>query len=140
MPLADLYALPSVNVRRETALEAGEVVKEISVPLPKAGAKSTYLKVKERGTWDFAVVSVALNAVVVGGIFQDVRIVCGGVAPIPWRMTQAESHLKGKKVTEDLLREAAQKDLTQARPLEENAYKADLLETAVYRAGLSVLE
>ncbi len=139
MPLEELYALPSADVRRETVLEPGEVVKEVAVPLPKAGTKSTYLKIKERGTWDFAVVSVALNAVVVGGIFQDVRIVCGGVAPVPWRMAQAEGHLKGKKITEDLLREAARKDLTQARPLEENAYKADLLETAVYRAGLSVL-
>jgi xanthine dehydrogenase YagS FAD-binding subunit len=140
MPLAEMYALPSVNVRRETVLEPGDVVKEIVIPLPKAGAKSTYLKIKERGTWDFAVVSVALNAVVVGGIFRDVRIVCGGVAPVPWRMAQAEGHLKGKRITEGLLREAAQKDLAQARPLEENAYKADLLETAVYRAGLSVLD
>ena len=59
---------------------------------------------------------------------------------VPWRMAQAEGHLKGKSVTEGLLREAAQKDLAQARPLEENAYKADLLETAVCRAGLSVLD
>ena len=140
MPLEDLYALPSVDIRRETVLVPGEFLTEIHIPLPRSGARSTYHKIKERGTWDFAVVSVALNAVVTNDSFQDVSIVCGGVAPIPWRLRKGEAFLKGKPITEDLLRQAAKLDLRDTRPLEENAYKVDLLETAVYRAGLALLE
>jgi xanthine dehydrogenase YagS FAD-binding subunit len=139
IPLEDLYALPRVDIRRETVLEPGEFLTEVGVPLPGSGSRSTYHKVKERGTWDFAVVSVAMNAELANERFGNVSIVCGGVAPIPWRLRKAEAFLKGKPATEDLLRRAARLDLDDARPLEENAHKIDLLETAVYRAGLSLL-
>jgi xanthine dehydrogenase YagS FAD-binding subunit len=139
VPLEELYALPRVNVRRETILDGDECLTEIGIPLPKPGFLSTYLKFKERGTWDFAVVSVALNAEIRGGNFGDVSIVCGGVAPIPWRLRKAEVFLKGKPIAEGPLREAVRRDLEDANPLEENAYKLALLETAVYRAGLSLL-
>ena len=140
LPLEDLYALPRVNVRRETVLTAGEFLTEISVPLPRSGVKSTYHKIKERGIWDFAVVSVAMNAEVASESFGNVSIVCGGVAPIPWRLRKAEAFLKGKPIAEDQLRKAVRMDLEDARPLAENAYKVDLLEAAVYRAGLSLKE
>jgi xanthine dehydrogenase YagS FAD-binding subunit len=138
MPLEDLYALPRVDVRRETVLAPGEFLTEISVPLQGSGSRSTYHKIKERGTWDFAVVSVAMKAEVSNTSFGNVSIVCGGVAPIPWRLRKAEAFLKGKPITEDQLRRAARLDLEDARPLEENAHKIELLEAAVYRAGLSL--
>lgn len=139
VPLADFYTLPRQNVRKENILGTDEILKEIHLPLPKSGFKSTYLKLKERGTWDFAVVSVAVSGEVSNGAFQGIRIVCGGVAPIPWRLTKAESFIAGKLASEDILRQAVQEDLKEARPLSENAYKLDLLEVAVYRAAMSLV-
>ena len=127
--------MPRQNVRRENILGDGEILKEILLPLPKSGAKSTYLKLKERGTWDFAVVSVAVSGEFSNGAFQGIRIVCGGVAPIPWRLTKAERFIAGKLVNEGMLRQAVQEEIKDARPLSENGYKLDLLETAVYRAA-----
>jgi xanthine dehydrogenase YagS FAD-binding subunit len=139
IPLAEFYTLPRQNVRRENILGDGEILKEILLPLPKSGAKSTYLKLKERGTWDFAVVSVAVSGEVSNGAFQGIRIVCGGVAPIPWRLTKAEQFITGKLVNEGMLRQAVQEEIKDARPLSENGYKLDLLEVAVYRAAMSLL-
>ncbi len=139
VPLAEFYILPRQNVRQENILGADEVLKEIHLPLPKSGAKSTYLKLKERGTWDFAVVSVAASGEVSNGAFQGIRIVCGGVAPIPWRLTKAESIIEGKLASEGMLRQAVQEELKETRPLSENGYKLDLLEVAVYRAVMALV-
>ncbi len=138
--LQDFYILPQVNVRKENILEPGEVLKEIRIPLVKAGEKSAYLKLKERGTWDFAVVSAAVKGTVSNSSFKEIKIVLGGVAPIPWRLEKAETIIKGKKATEDLLRQAAREALKEARPLDENGYKIELAEIAIYRAALSLIE
>lgn len=138
-PLAEFYTLPRENVRKENILGADEVLKEILLPIPESGTKSTYLKLKERGTWDFAVLSVAVSGEVSDGAFQGIRLVCGGIAPIPWRLTKAERFIAGKLVNEGMLRKAVQEELKDARPLSENGYKLDLLEVAVYRAVMSLL-
>lgn len=139
IPLEDFFILPQVSVKKENILEPGEVVKEVKIPLAKKGEKSTYYKLKERGTWDFAIVSAAVKASVSSGVFKDVRIVLGGVAPIPWRLKQVENSVSGRKASEDLLRKATREALSEAKPLEENGYKLDLIETAVYRAALSLV-
>lgn len=138
IPLEDFFILPQVSVKKENILEPGEVVKEVIIPLARKGEKSTYYKLKERGTWDFAIVSAAVKALVSGGTFRDVRIVLGGVAPIPWRLKQVENSISGRKASEDLLRKATREALREAKPLEENGYKLDLIETAVCRAILSL--
>jgi len=140
VPLQDFYVLPQVNARKENILEPGEVVREIKIPLAKSGEKSAYLKLKERGTWDFALVSAAVKANISGGVFNDIKIILGGVAPIPWRLEKAENLIKGNKVSEEMLRAAAREALKEARPLEENGYKVELAEAAVYRAALSLLQ
>jgi xanthine dehydrogenase YagS FAD-binding subunit len=137
--LADFYTLPSVNVRKENILNPGEVVREIKIPLAKKGEKSTYKKLKERGTWDFALVSAAIKGTVSGNMFKDIKIVLGGVAPIPWRLEKAEKSIRGKKVTEGLLRQAAGEALKEAKPMTENGYKIELAETVIYRAALSLV-
>ena len=138
IPLEDFYILPQRNVRKENILEPNQFLQEIKIPSSKKGEKSTYLKLKERGTWDFAVVSAAVKGTASGGIFRDIRIVLGGVAPIPWRLKKAENLIKGKKVTENLLRQAARESLKEARPLKENGYKKELVEVVLYRAALSL--
>lgn len=138
LPLADIFILPKENVKKENVLKQDEILKEITIALPKEGSKSTYLKLKERGTWDFAVVSVAVNALPSGKILQDIKIFAGGVAPVPWRLSKTENYLKGKTATEDILREAVKEDLKDVRPLSDNSYKKQLLEVAVYKAVLSL--
>jgi len=136
IPLENFYVLPKVNVRQENILNSDEVVREISIPHPKSGAKSTYYKLKERGAWDFALLSAAVKGVVSGGVFKDIKIVMGGLAPVPWRLEKAENIIKGQVATEELLRKAAREALKEARALKENKYKKDLLEIAISRAAL----
>jgi xanthine dehydrogenase YagS FAD-binding subunit len=139
IPLENFYILPKIDVRKENILEPNDVLREIKIPLAKKGEKSTYSKFIERAAWDFAVVSAAVKGTVSAGVFKDIRIVLGGVAPIPWRLTKTENIIKGKKVTEDLMREATREALKEAKPLEENEYKKELVEVVLYRAALSLL-
>jgi xanthine dehydrogenase YagS FAD-binding subunit len=139
MPLEDFYKLPSVDVAKENVLGRDEFLKDIRVPAPKPGQKGTYVKLKERGTWDFAVASAAVTGIVKGGVFSEIAIVTGGLAPIPWRMKKAEDVLRGKPVTESLVMQAADEALKEASPLAENAYKKDLAAVAIKRAVLALL-
>ena len=127
-------------MRRENILSPDELVREVKIPLAKKGTRSAYVKLKERETWDFALVSAAARGTVSGGGLGDVAIVLGGVAPIPWRLGKTEALLKGKKLSEALIKEALRADLQEARPLEENGYKVELVEAAVTRALLSLTQ
>jgi xanthine dehydrogenase YagS FAD-binding subunit len=138
IPLGELYALPDVDVTRETVLKKGEFIKSVGVPAPRAGQKAVYVKLKERGTWDFALVSAAVSGVVKDGTLAEVSIIMGGVAPIPWRLKRAEDALRGRAVTKALVREAAEAALKDASPLRENAYKTDLVRAALEQAVLGV--
>jgi xanthine dehydrogenase YagS FAD-binding subunit len=138
LPLAEFYALPAKNVRRENVLAPDELVREVKIPVAEKGTRSAYIKLKERETWDFALVSAAVRGTVSGGGLGDSAIVLGGVAPTPWRLKKTEAALKGKKLNEALIKEALRADLQEAQPLEENGYKVPLAEAAVLRALLSL--
>jgi xanthine dehydrogenase YagS FAD-binding subunit len=140
LKLEDFFALPQDNVRKENVLERNQILTEIRIPLPKNGTQCTYYKFKERNTWDFAVVSAAVNGIKSGNAFQDIKIVCGGLAPIPWRLRKAEDFIKGKAISEEIIRQGAKEALKDARPLEENAYKIDLVEAVLLTAITSMLE
>ena len=137
VPLADFYAPPIVNVRRENVLARGELVKEIRVPAPKPGDRGAYIKFMERGAWDFAVVSAAARLTLSGGAIAEARIVCGGGAPVPWRLKAAEDALRGRTVTESAAAQAAARAAADARPLAENGYKVDIFKAVVARAVLA---
>jgi xanthine dehydrogenase YagS FAD-binding subunit len=137
--LENFFILPNQNVRRENILESLDVLKEIRLPLPGQNEKSTYWKFKERETWDFAVVSAAVCGTVSAGIFSEIRIVLGGVAPIPWRLRQAEDRIKNKRPTDSLIQEAVREAMQEAKPLAENGYKLKLVETVLTRAVLSLV-
>jgi xanthine dehydrogenase YagS FAD-binding subunit len=134
IPLEGFYAGPDVDVTRENVLTKGQFLKSVWVPAPKAGQKSAYVKLEERGTWDFALVSAAVAGVVKDGALAEISIVMGGVAPVPWRLKKAENALKGKAVTEAAVRQAAGAALTDATPLRENGYKTDLVFAALKNA------
>ena len=134
--LEKFFTLPSEgSIRRENVLQNDEIITEINVPASGFAARSTYLKFKERESLDFALSAVAaaveLNA---DKTIKQARIVLGGVAPVPWRATQAESFLVGKRLDQNNLAEAARLALDGAKPLAQNAYKVPLTQTLVRRA------
>ena len=134
--LDKFFTLPSEgSIRRENVLKNDEIITEISVPASAFAARSTYLKFKERESLDFAMSAVAaaleLNA---DKTIKQARIVLGGVAPIPWRVPQAESFLVGKRLDATTLNEAARLALDGAKPLAKNAYKIPLTQALVRRA------
>ena len=139
LPLAHFYAPPIVNVRKENILTGREILEEVRVPLPKPGDKSAYVKFIERGAWDFAVVSAAVWASASGRSVRDIRIICGGVAPIPWALNAAEDALRGSRASEASVRKATARAALQAVPLAENGYKIDLLQSVVTDAVLKAL-
>jgi len=139
VPLGEFYTGPDVDVTRETVLAKGQFLKSVGVPAPKPGQKAAYVKLKERATWDFALVSAAVAGVVEGGAFKEISVVMGGVAPVPWRLKKAEDALRGKPVTEALVRAAADAALEDAAPLRENGYKTDLVRAALRRAVLALV-
>jgi xanthine dehydrogenase YagS FAD-binding subunit len=139
LPLAEFYALPEKNVRRENILAPEELIREVRIPLAKKGTRSAYVKLKERETWDFALVSAAVRGIASGGGLSEAAVVLGGVAPIPWRLGRTEAVIKGKKLSPAVIKEALGPDLQEARPLEENGYKLALIEAAVTRALLSLV-
>jgi len=136
IPLDKFFTLPSEgNIRRENVLKNEEIITEIFVPASPLAARSTYLKFKERESLDFALASAAVAVhLAPNHMVQDARIVLGGVAPVPWRVPNAEKFLTGKNLKPDVLAEAAKIALAEAKPLEKNAYKVPLAQTLVRRA------
>lgn len=136
IPLDKFFTLPSDgNLRRENVLQNDEIITEIQVPASQLAARSTYLKFKERESLDFALASVATALQLMPNkTVKEARIVLGGVAPIPWRVQEAEKYLVGKTINRDVLAETAKLALKDAQPLEKNAYKVPLTQTLVRRA------
>lgn len=135
-PLGDFFIGPDVDVTRENILVPGQVVREISVPAPGAGSNGVYLKVRDRGSWDFATVSVAAVLEMDGGVCRQARIVLGGVAPVPWAVPAVERMLVGARIDEDLAARAGETAIAGGDPLELNGYKVPMARNLVKRAIL----
>ncbi len=134
VPLEDFYILPDENSTRENILKFDEIVTKVIVPKKAKQLKSHYLKFKERDSFDFAMVSVAVSGKVSGNKISDLKIAMGGVAPKPWRAFKAEKVLDGKTITDDLLKQAGEAELKDAEPLEQNEYKITLTKNLLKRA------
>jgi xanthine dehydrogenase YagS FAD-binding subunit len=137
VPIEQFFVLPRQNVFRENVLQPNEIVTQIEVPAPMAGTKSTYLKFKERDSMDWALSAVAAAVTMKNGVASDVRLVLGGVAPIPWRSKEAEAVLRGKAITPALADRAAEAALADAKPLADNGYKVPLTNVLIRRAVLA---
>lgn len=134
-PAHEFFILPTQSLLSENILKQGEILTEVFIPAPAAGSRSTYIKFKEKESFDWAMSAVAVSARPgPGGVLQDVRVVLGGVAPKPWRAMDAEAVLRGKKWSEALVNQAAEAALKGARPLDRNAYKVPLTKVLVRRA------
>lgn len=138
LALADLYVVPQGDERREHSILPGEVITGIRVPEPALARKGVYLKHMDRKAWSFALVSVAVSAHLDGRRARDVRIVLGGVAPVPWRATDAEAALEGVVLDPRACAEAGRLALPGAAPLAQNAFKIPLAAELVRRALLAL--
>jgi xanthine dehydrogenase YagS FAD-binding subunit len=133
------FTLPSEgSVLKENVLATDELVLAVHVPKPAAGTRSTYLKFKERSSYDWALASVALALRVEGGKIAAASLCLGGVAPIPWRCTSTEEMLVGQPMNEDTWRAAAEDALKEAEPLEHNGYKVPLAKGLILKAMKSL--
>jgi xanthine dehydrogenase YagS FAD-binding subunit len=136
IPLEMLHRLPADAPDRENMLEPGDMIVAVRLPAQAArfAAHARYLKVRERTSYAFAVVSAAAAMRVEADVIADARLALGGVAMKPWRAREAEQILTGAPRAASLFRRAAEVALAEAKPSGENAYKIDLARRVVVRA------
>lgn len=134
----DYFIGPRIDVLRENILEHNELIVDVKAPPLPENAKMAWIKVKDRQVYDFALVSVAVVATIEDGVWQDGRIVLGGVAPVPWRAEVVENALVGKNIQE-AIKTAAALIRGEARPLSLNAYKVDIAIGLTERAVSSLV-
>jgi len=130
---ADFHRLPGDTPHIENALEPGELVTHVDLPKLPEGAKSVYLKLRDRASYEFALASAAVVAKVEGGHVRFVRVAMGGVGTKPWRAHEAEAALTGKAVDAANFRHAAEAALAGAKPRTENAFKVELAKRCLVR-------
>jgi xanthine dehydrogenase YagS FAD-binding subunit len=140
LPLTGFYRTPGDRPDVEHALQPGELVTEVEVPLLPEGTRSGYLKVRDRVSYEFALASAAVAVRVTGGVVRDARVALGGLATVPWRCREAEDVLRGAAASEETYRAAAEAALAGARPLPGNAFKVELGKRTVVRALSMVTE
>ena len=134
IPIEDFYRLPGDTPNLDTNLNPGELIVSIDLPASTFTAHSRYVKVRDRSSYDFALVSVAVALDMAGDTITKTRLVLGGVAHKPWRSSEAERALTGKQASEQVFAVAAEVALSGAKPLKQNAYKVDLLKRAIISA------
>jgi xanthine dehydrogenase YagS FAD-binding subunit len=131
LTLDEFFHKPGRESRNATTLGADELITEISVPAPAEGSRSAYVKVAERAAWDFALGSAAARLTMADDVVQEARLCLGGVANVPWRAEAAEDVLAGGELSDEAIERAATAATTEAKPLEHNAYKVDLIQGAI---------
>jgi xanthine dehydrogenase YagS FAD-binding subunit len=134
VPATRFHRLPGDDPARDTALEAGEIIVAIDVPLSAEARSSRYLKLRERASYEFALVSAAAAVTVADGHIRRARLALGGIAHRPWRLHATERALAGAPLDERRVRAALAEDLDAARPLEQNGFKVELARRAAARA------
>jgi xanthine dehydrogenase YagS FAD-binding subunit len=132
--LADFHRLPGDRPQDDTVIEPGELITAVDLPAMPAASRSHYLKVRDRASYAFALVSVAVALDLQDGVVRDLRLVLGGVAHKPWRAQQAEDELRGRALDDAGLARAAAAAVAGARPYTHNAFKVALAQRAVERA------
>ncbi len=131
----DFFMPPSVDIRRMTVLELGDILTAIRIPETWSGARFSFEKVADRNAWDFALVSVATAMRVDGaGTIEDVRIACGAVQCTPRRLNEVEALVRGRAQSEETAELAAAAAAHGARPLNYNHYKIPLMQNLVKRS------
>ncbi|WP_410579321.1 FAD binding domain-containing protein [Amycolatopsis sp. lyj-108] len=138
--LASFYRLPGDTPEVETDLQPGELIAEVVVPRLDWASNSTYVKVRDRQSYEFALCSAAVALRVEGSRIVDARVAAGGVATVPWRLPAVEEALRGAPATVSAFEAAAALAAEGARPLASNGFKTSLLRRTIVRALLELTE
>lgn len=139
IPAAEFFVLPSQNPARENVLAATDLLTGVRIPTPATGALSTYLKITDREAWTHAEVSVAVMLHMEDRRIRTASMVLGGVAPIPWRLTDVEQWLCGTAPSAAVARQAGALAVAHAQPLAKNGHKVPMTSAAVERALLRLI-
>lgn len=131
---ADFHRLPGDTPQRDNHLAEDELVTAVELPSPRYAGHSRYLKVRDRASYAFALVSVAAALQLDGQTISEARLALGGVAHKPWRDLAVEAQLKGKPASRETFEQAADTLLGSAQPLAHNAFKVQLARNAIVRA------
>lgn len=134
IPFIDYHRLPGDTPQQDNNLHQGELITSIEIPKNNFANHSYYLKVRDRASYAFALVSVAAALEMDGNKIKAARVALGGVAHKPWRATEAEKFLIGKEATEANFRQAAEMEMKHAKPLEHNQFKVELGRRGIARA------
>jgi xanthine dehydrogenase YagS FAD-binding subunit len=135
IPFTDFHCLPGNTPEKDNVIERGDLICAIEVPARIEGRASHYLKVRDRRSYEFALVSAAVAVALEGERIKSVRLAMGGVAHKPWRLRTAEAELCGKSLKEtDKLKSAIASSFTDARPLAQNVFKVELAQRVALRA------
>ena len=131
---ADFHRLPGETPHVDTNLQRDEIITAIELPPQGFARNYTYLKLRDRLSYAFALVSVAVGLELQGGMIKEARLALGGVAHKPWRHRQAEARLTGKQASREGFLEAADIVLREARGFDHNTFKIELARRAIVRA------
>ena len=134
IPFVDFHRLPENTPEQDTNLQPGELITSIILPPLPVAKSGVYLKLRDRTSYSFALISVATAIEVTGGKIKDVRLALGGVAHKPWRAKEAEKYLIGKTADTDTFTQAAEIALQGAKPLTYNGFKINMTKRAIRRA------
>jgi xanthine dehydrogenase YagS FAD-binding subunit len=136
IPFASFHRLPEQNPERDNTLERNELVTAVVLPAAEFGPHHTYLKIRDRLSYAFALVSAAAALKIKDGIIEDVRLAMGGVAHKPWRDRAAEERICGKQATETVFRQFADDWMREALGRGQNDFKVELARRTIVRALL----
>lgn len=139
VPLTDFYRLPGTMPHLENQLQPGELITAITLPQAAHARRSLYLKVRDRASYAYALVSAAVGLDVQAGIIKSARVALGGVGTVPWRSHAAEKLLVGQAPTEAAFRAAAATAVHEASPREHNKFKVELAQRTLVRALTDVV-
>ncbi|HEY0556468.1 MAG TPA: xanthine dehydrogenase family protein subunit M [Thermoanaerobaculia bacterium] len=134
IPLADFHVSYGDDPARETVLDHGELITAVELPATSWFARSHYLKVRDRASYEFALASAAVALDLDGGRIRAARVALGGVGTKPWRSAEAERALTGQKAEESTYRAAAEAALQGAQPRKDNGFKIELAKRTLARA------
>lgn len=135
IPFSDFHRLPGSAPERDNVLDRGDLIKAVEVPEKIGGRASHYLKVRDRASYEFALVSAAVTVTMEDRRIRSARIALGGVAHKPWRLTAAEGSLRGISLGDiSRLKSAIAASFVDARPLASNHFKVELAQRVALRA------
>jgi xanthine dehydrogenase YagS FAD-binding subunit len=134
VPIGDFHVVPGDTAHVETVLRPGEMITGIDIPASTAARRSYYLKVRDRASFEFALVSAAVALDLDGRTVRGLRVAAGGVGTKPWRLPEVEAAMIGKQADAATLKAAADQAGAGAQPVSMNAFKLVLLRRTVLRA------